>query len=116
MTEGQRRAPGESKKPHFGGFFACGSLSTTGIPLALKVGARGPLPAPHEGPGRVRIFRRPVPKTQPMLSSTTRQRISQPYMWAVISLGAVACAFTVTQLRPSGLGMRFILIGLVTLA
>jgi diguanylate cyclase (GGDEF)-like protein/PAS domain S-box-containing protein len=37
-------------------------------------------------------------------------------MWAVILLGAAACAYTVTQLRASELGMRFILIGLVTLA
>ena len=51
-----------------------------------------------------------------MFSSTTRQRISQPYMWAVITLGAVACAFTVTRLQPSTLGLRFILISLVTLA
>ncbi len=51
-----------------------------------------------------------------MFSSATRQRISQPYMWAVISLGAVASAFTVTQLRPATLGLRFILISLVTLA
>jgi diguanylate cyclase (GGDEF)-like protein/PAS domain S-box-containing protein len=51
-----------------------------------------------------------------MFSSTTRQRISQPYMWAVISLGAVACAYTLTQLRPSTLGLRFLLISVVTLA
>src|SRR5919112_2779538 len=51
-----------------------------------------------------------------MFTSATRQRISQPYMWAVISLGAVACAFTVTRLQPSTLGLRFLLISLVTLA
>jgi diguanylate cyclase (GGDEF)-like protein/PAS domain S-box-containing protein len=51
-----------------------------------------------------------------MFSSTTRQRISQPYMWAIISLGAVACAYTVTRLQPSTLGLRFLLISLVTLA
>jgi PAS domain S-box-containing protein len=37
-------------------------------------------------------------------------------MWAVISLGAAACAFTVTRLQPSTLGLRFMLISLVTLA
>jgi diguanylate cyclase (GGDEF)-like protein/PAS domain S-box-containing protein len=37
-------------------------------------------------------------------------------MWAVISLGAAACAYAVTQLQPAGLGLRFILIGVVTLA
>ncbi|MBV8856892.1 MAG: EAL domain-containing protein [Acidobacteria bacterium] len=51
-----------------------------------------------------------------MLSSETRQRISQPYLWAVISLGAVSCAYTLTRLHPAGLGMRFLLIVLVTLA
>src|SRR5215207_3962759 len=51
-----------------------------------------------------------------MFSSKTRQRISQPYMWAVITLGAVACAYSMLQLHPSELGMRFILIALVTLA
>ncbi|HEX8146149.1 MAG TPA: EAL domain-containing protein [Pyrinomonadaceae bacterium] len=50
-----------------------------------------------------------------MLSSETRQRISRPYLWAVITLGAAACAYTVTRLQPSGLGMRFVLIALVTL-
>ncbi|MDT5268997.1 MAG: hypothetical protein QOH49_1183 [Acidobacteriota bacterium] len=51
-----------------------------------------------------------------MFSSATRQRISQPYMWAVITLGAAASAYTVTHLQVAGLGVRFILIGLVTLA
>ncbi|HEX8188043.1 MAG TPA: EAL domain-containing protein [Pyrinomonadaceae bacterium] len=51
-----------------------------------------------------------------MLSSQTRQRISQPYLWAVITLGAAACAYMLTRLHPSHLGMRFLLIGLVTLA
>ncbi len=51
-----------------------------------------------------------------MFSSTIRQRISQPYMWAVISLGTAACVFTVTRLQPATLGLRFILISLVTLA
>jgi diguanylate cyclase (GGDEF)-like protein/PAS domain S-box-containing protein len=51
-----------------------------------------------------------------MFSSTTRQRISKPYMWAVIALGGAACAYTVTQFRLSELGLRFIVIGAVTLA
>jgi diguanylate cyclase (GGDEF)-like protein/PAS domain S-box-containing protein len=51
-----------------------------------------------------------------MFSSTTRQRISQPYMWAVITLGAAACAFTITRLEIATLGLRFMLISLVTLA
>ncbi|HEX8335376.1 MAG TPA: hypothetical protein VF621_01520, partial [Pyrinomonadaceae bacterium] len=51
-----------------------------------------------------------------MFSSTTRQRISRPYMWAVMALGAAASAYTVTQLQPEALGLRFLLISLVTLA
>jgi diguanylate cyclase (GGDEF)-like protein/PAS domain S-box-containing protein len=51
-----------------------------------------------------------------MFSFQTRQRISQPYMWAVIMSGAAACAYTVPRLNPSGLGLRFLLISLVTLA
>ncbi|HWS86657.1 MAG TPA: EAL domain-containing protein [Pyrinomonadaceae bacterium] len=51
-----------------------------------------------------------------MFSSATKQRISQPYMLAVISLGAVACAYSITRLQPATLGLRFLLISLVTLA
>ncbi len=51
-----------------------------------------------------------------MFSSISRQRISQPYMWTVIVLGAFACAFTLTRLQPSDLGLRFMLISVVTLA
>ena len=51
-----------------------------------------------------------------MISSTFRKRISQPYMWVVILAGTAACAYSATQLRPSTLGVRFLLIALVTLA
>ena len=51
-----------------------------------------------------------------MLSSAIRQRISPLFMWAVITFGVNACAYGVTRLQPSALGMRFALIGLVTLA
>jgi diguanylate cyclase (GGDEF)-like protein/PAS domain S-box-containing protein len=51
-----------------------------------------------------------------MLSSETRQRISRPYLWAVIAFGAVASAYMLTRLDPAVLGMRFVLIALVTLA
>jgi diguanylate cyclase (GGDEF)-like protein/PAS domain S-box-containing protein len=37
-------------------------------------------------------------------------------MWSVIGLGAAASVFTVTRLHSSGLGLRFLLISLVTLA
>jgi diguanylate cyclase (GGDEF)-like protein/PAS domain S-box-containing protein len=53
---------------------------------------------------------------QLMVNSTTKQRFAQPYMWAVIVLGAVACVFTIAHIHPSGLGLRFALISVVTLA
>jgi diguanylate cyclase (GGDEF)-like protein/PAS domain S-box-containing protein len=51
-----------------------------------------------------------------MLDSKTKQRYAQPYFLTVIAVGVVACAFTITQLDPSGLGLRFALISIVTLA
>src|SRR5215204_4195860 len=51
-----------------------------------------------------------------MLDPKTKQRYAQPYLWTVIVLGAVACAFTITRLDPSELGLRFALISIVTLA
>ncbi|HEX8284944.1 MAG TPA: EAL domain-containing protein [Pyrinomonadaceae bacterium] len=51
-----------------------------------------------------------------MLDSKTKQRYWQPYLWAVIALGTVACAFTVAQLDTTKLGLRFALISIVTLA
>ncbi|HEX8352756.1 MAG TPA: EAL domain-containing protein [Pyrinomonadaceae bacterium] len=51
-----------------------------------------------------------------MLDPKTRQRYAQPYLWTVIVLGTVACAFTLARLDPSGLGLRFALISIVTLA
>jgi diguanylate cyclase (GGDEF)-like protein/PAS domain S-box-containing protein len=51
-----------------------------------------------------------------MLDPNTKQRYAQPYIWTVIVLGAIACAFTIARLDPSGLGLRFALISIVTLA
>ncbi|HEX8723586.1 MAG TPA: EAL domain-containing protein [Pyrinomonadaceae bacterium] len=51
-----------------------------------------------------------------MLDSTKRKSLSKPYLWAVIALGAVAGVFTVAGLNPAGLGLRFGLISIVTLA
>jgi diguanylate cyclase (GGDEF)-like protein/PAS domain S-box-containing protein len=51
-----------------------------------------------------------------MLDPKTKQRYAQPYFWAVIALGAVAGAFSIAQLNPSGLGLRFVLISVITLA
>src|SRR5687767_3705723 len=51
-----------------------------------------------------------------MLDPETKKRISKPYMWAVIAVGTVACVYNLTRLDSSGLGLRFMLISLVTLA
>ncbi|HEX8500509.1 MAG TPA: EAL domain-containing protein [Pyrinomonadaceae bacterium] len=51
-----------------------------------------------------------------MLDPKTKQRYSKPYIWTIIALGAVACAFTTARLDVSGLGLRFVLISVVTLA
>ena len=50
-----------------------------------------------------------------MLKVTTKQRLAKPYMWLVIGLGIVACAFTLIRLQPSELGWRFALISVLTL-
>jgi diguanylate cyclase (GGDEF)-like protein/PAS domain S-box-containing protein len=51
-----------------------------------------------------------------MLNSANKQRMAQRYLWTVIILGAVACAHTILHLKLTGLGLRFALISLVTLA
>ncbi len=51
-----------------------------------------------------------------MLDPKTKQRYSQPYMWAIIVLGTVAGVFTASRLDTSGLGLKFALISIVTLA
>ncbi|MET0626041.1 MAG: EAL domain-containing protein [Pyrinomonadaceae bacterium] len=51
-----------------------------------------------------------------MLDPKTKQRYSQPYMWAVIALGTVAGVYTAARLDTSGLGLKFALISIVTLA
>ncbi|HEX8557434.1 MAG TPA: EAL domain-containing protein [Pyrinomonadaceae bacterium] len=51
-----------------------------------------------------------------MLEPEKKQRFSKPYMWAVIVLGAVACGFDLVWLDVSRLGLRFVLISVVTLA
>jgi diguanylate cyclase (GGDEF)-like protein/PAS domain S-box-containing protein len=51
-----------------------------------------------------------------MLDPQTKQRYAQPYFWTVIVLGMVAGAFTVSRLDLTGLGLRFALISIVTLA
>jgi len=50
-----------------------------------------------------------------MSKATTRQSLAKPYMWLVIGLGLVACAFTVVRLQPSELGWRFALVSVLTL-
>src|SRR5947209_19256656 len=51
-----------------------------------------------------------------MSTATTKQRLAKPFMWAVIALGFVACAFTVSRLQVSDLGLSFALISLLTLS
>ena len=51
-----------------------------------------------------------------MLDPKTKQNYSQPYLWAVIVLGAIAGVFTALRLDVLGLDLRFALIGIVTLA
>ncbi|HEX8117778.1 MAG TPA: diguanylate cyclase, partial [Pyrinomonadaceae bacterium] len=51
-----------------------------------------------------------------MLKPETKQRNSLPYLWTIIVLGAVAGAYTAAHLQVSTLGMRFVLISVVTLA
>ncbi|HST52686.1 MAG TPA: EAL domain-containing protein [Pyrinomonadaceae bacterium] len=51
-----------------------------------------------------------------MSNVSTKQRLATPYMWLVIVIGAVACAFTVSQLHVSSLGLRFALVALLTLS
>ncbi|PYT05031.1 MAG: hypothetical protein DMF65_01035, partial [Acidobacteria bacterium] len=51
-----------------------------------------------------------------MSTATTRQRLAKPFMWAVIALGFVACAFTISRLQLSDIGLRFALISLLTLS
>ena len=97
-------------------FLPSGTFLTLECHLQLWAAPAGRCPPRSKATGAFETFRSPVPKTQPMFSSETRQRISQPYMWAVITLGAVACAFTITRLQPELFGLRFMLISMVTLA
>src|SRR5437868_5382173 len=51
-----------------------------------------------------------------MSNANTKQRLAKPFIWAVIALGFVACAFTVSRLQVSDIGLRFALISLLTLS
>src|SRR5437764_6056372 len=50
-----------------------------------------------------------------MSTASTKQSLAKPYLWLVIGLGLVACAFTVFRLPPSELGWRFAPISMLTL-
>src|SRR2546423_14726106 len=64
---------------------------------------------------RVTELHRQRIQTEQMSNATTKQRLAKPFMWAVIALGFVACAFTVSRLQVLDLGLRFALISLLTL-
>src|SRR5262245_57408413 len=46
---------------------------------------------------------------------TTRQALTKPYMWLVIVAGALACIFSVYQLKISTLDLRFLGLAFVAL-
>jgi len=46
---------------------------------------------------------------------TTRQRWAKPYMWLVTALGAAACLYTLWRIDFDALGLRFLLLALLTL-
>ncbi|MDT4953918.1 MAG: hypothetical protein QOJ02_2056 [Acidobacteriota bacterium] len=45
----------------------------------------------------------------------SRQRFTRPYMWLIISLGAVASVFSVYHLSLANLDLRFLMLALITL-
>jgi diguanylate cyclase (GGDEF)-like protein/PAS domain S-box-containing protein len=47
--------------------------------------------------------------------NVTKQRYAKPYMWLVIATGLVACVYTTGNLQVQELGLRFVLISLLTL-
>jgi diguanylate cyclase (GGDEF)-like protein/PAS domain S-box-containing protein len=49
------------------------------------------------------------------MADITKQRLAKPYMWLIISLGMIACAYTVSLLNVRELGFRFLLISVLTL-
>ena len=55
-------------------------------------------------------------RTERMSNTSKRQSLATPYMWLIIALGGVACAFTVSELRLSDIGLRFALVALLTLS
>src|ERR1700753_1294820 len=55
-------------------------------------------------------------RTERMSNTLKKQSLAIPYMWLVIVMGGVACAFTVSRLHVSDLGLRFVLVALLTLS
>ncbi|HYH84686.1 MAG TPA: PAS domain S-box protein, partial [Pyrinomonadaceae bacterium] len=51
-----------------------------------------------------------------LMVNVTKQRYAKPYMWLIIGLGLVACAYTINGLQVSELGLRFALISVLTLS
>jgi diguanylate cyclase (GGDEF)-like protein/PAS domain S-box-containing protein len=50
------------------------------------------------------------------MEKTFRQRLSKPYMWAVVATGAIALVYTLFRLDPATLDLRFLLIALLTVS
>ena len=44
-----------------------------------------------------------------------KQRFALPYMWLIVSLGALACAFSATRLSVERLDPGFLLLTMITL-
>jgi diguanylate cyclase (GGDEF)-like protein/PAS domain S-box-containing protein len=51
-----------------------------------------------------------------MSNDKTNQHLARPFMWLVIALGGAACVVSVAMLQPLALGLRFVLMSVVTLA
>ncbi|HYP01338.1 MAG TPA: EAL domain-containing protein [Pyrinomonadaceae bacterium] len=49
------------------------------------------------------------------MSQASKQQLARRYMWTVIAVGTAACLFTLLHLRCNELGLRFILLALITL-
>src|ERR1700760_3847420 len=55
-------------------------------------------------------------RTERMSNTLKKQSLATPYMWLVIVMGRVSCAFTVSRLHVSDIGLRFALVALLTLS
>ena len=49
------------------------------------------------------------------MKDLNRQRIATPYMWTVVSLGTVICAFSIFRLNLAVIDLRFVLLTIITI-